>query len=760
MTPYHAMLGFAVRWASAIGAVCWLAGFMPAQAYAQTGQISGTVREAAGAPLPGVNVVVDGTGRGAATDADGRFVIDRLEAGSYTLVASAIGFRQARQEVAVSEGAATTVEIVLVEETLETGEVVVTAARREQQFADVPVSISVVQARELDARSIVSLDDALRYVPGVQMADNQVNIRGSSGFSFNTGSRVLLLLDGMPLLSPDRESIPFDALPLAQVERIEVVKGPGSALYGGGALGGVINVITRDFPETPETRLRAFGGVYDPVRYAVWRAAWEEAGTPRPFGGFSLTHARQFGATLGAWLNVAYRTDTGYLNYGAERDLDVFGKVGWRPASSLRVTLLGGWTQRTSDSFLYWNGAGDVLNPGRLSLGSVDATGTNDNRINLVTLLPSVTHVVKPSVFYTVKARLIGVVIQPLEDAGTPKPASEGTVGLRYGGELQGNWSPGTGRYLTIGMTGDALATESSFFQPDSLPNMVRGQPEGAAFVQWEQQVGGRLEVVAGVRYDAYKIDEGATETRLSPKLNLSFPLAEGLGARLAYGQGFRVPSLGERFVDNQSFFPLNKNLDLRPELSTSYEAGLRSRTPLATLGTAQFDIAAFWTTYERLVEPKFVPEAQAFQFVNLTKARIRGVEASALAATLDDRWRLSLGYTLLDADDLTEGQPLAFRSRHLFKGALSIPLPGPLVAGLDYRFSSRPERVDSDFSRFVRDARTTVPIHVLDARIGIHGRRFTATLLVNNALDYYYVERPAILAPPRHALLQLQLDL
>src|SRR5690606_13170374 len=130
------------------------------------------------------------------------------------------------------------------------------------------------------------------------------------------GSRVLLLVDGVPMLGPETGGIPFEALPMSQVERIEVLKGPGSALYGGGALGGVVHLITKDYPLDPETTVRAFGGLYAPVRHAQWRRGWSEAGSPRPIGGGTITHARRWRDKGGMWLNATYRHDAGYLQNG------------------------------------------------------------------------------------------------------------------------------------------------------------------------------------------------------------------------------------------------------------------------------------------------------------------------------------------------------------------------------------------------------------------------------------------------------------
>lgn len=719
---------------------------------AQTGTVAGEVREASGAPIPGANVVVEGTGRGAAADAEGRFTIAGLPPGRYSVTASAVGFVRASLQAEVGAGETAALRFVLAEATLTSGEVVVTAARRAQEADRVPVSLSVVTPRELETRAAVSLDEALRYVPGVQLTENQVNVRGSSGFSFNTGSRVLLLVDGMPLMGPDRESIPFDALPLSQVARIEVFKGPGSALYGGGALGGVINVITKDFPDAPETAVRAFAGGYFPTRHAVWRAQWEGGDAFRPLGGLSLTHARRTGEHFGFWVNGFYRADAGYTNFNATSDFRLFTKVGWRPTPALRLDVLAGLTGGDSDSFLYWNGLRDPLNPGRLSFGTLNTTGTNDNRTNELALLPSLTHVLSSRLFYTLRGRLFGVLIRPLDDDGRPRPVDEGTLGARYGGEAQLDLNPRPGRYLTAGLTADALATQSSFFLDEAGQVQVRSQPEAALFGQWEEQRGA-LSLTGGLRFDAYWVDAATAATKLSPKVNAAYAL-RAWTLRAAFGQGFRVPGVAERFVNTQAFLPLIPNLDLLPEESTGYEIGVRG--PLALGGlTLRADAAAFWTDYARLVEPKFVARAQSFQFVNLTRARVRGAEASAeaRAGALTAR----LAYTFLDADDLTDARALAFRSRHLVQLAAGARLRPWLEAGLDYRYASRFERVDTDFARFVLDAETAVSTRVLDLRLSLGGERLQATFLLKNALDYYYVERPALLAPPRHLVVQVQ---
>lgn len=736
-------------------------------AQAQTGTVRGWVRDAQGTPLPGINVLLEGTLRGTATDPDGRYELDRVPAGAYTLVASAIGYRRVSRPVTVTEDRVTEADFTLHEVVLEAGEVVVTAARREQDARQVGASMAVVTPRELEARNVVALDDALRHVPGLQMQENQVNIRGSSGFAYNTGSRVLLLVDGVPLLTPDSDGIPFEAVPIEQIARIEVLKGPGSALYGSGALGGIVQVLTRSFPESPQTTVRLYGGAYAPARYQLWRDAWEHGDEYRRLGGLALSHARRLSPQTGFWANLTFRDDTGYLNLAANRSLQGFSKFGTALHPNLRLEVLAGLLLREKDSFLFWNGGRDALNPGSIDLGTnsnqqtpADRTGSNDNRSNQFSLLPTVTHVIGSQLFYTVKGRLFGSVIRPIDnETGQPKPISDGTLGFRYGGEVQVNYLPHPDHHLTFGLTGDANTTESSFFVSSDGDRIGR-QPEGAVFTQWEYQAHPRLHLTGGLRVDTYRIDADDTVRKLSPKLNATWTLTPTVTARAAFGQGFRVPSFAERFTDNQDFFPIVRNLSLRPEESTSYELGLRGLLPGREQSGLRFDAALFWNTFTGLIEPRFVAALQSFQFVNLTEARIRGAETSLDAALADNRVQVRLGYTWLDADDLTDAtqvQPLVYRPQHLLLTALDGRLYGRLALGLDYRFASLPERVDSDFSRFVRDADLLVATRVVDVRLSVQGPRHRVAVLLKNALDYYYLERPAYLAPPRHLILQLQ---
>ncbi|MDA0874945.1 MAG: TonB-dependent receptor, partial [Bacteroidetes bacterium] len=586
-------------------------------------QISGRVVDQDGLAVPGVNVLVEGTSRGTATDTEGRWRLDGLDEGVVSLRFSAIGFRTEVRTVRLG-GSEVVLDVVLNEQALLADEVVVTASRREQSALSVPVSISVLSADELTRRNTVVLDEALRTLSGVQVLGNQINVRGSSGFAYNTGSRVLLMVDGMPLLTPESDGVPLEAIPASEIRRVELLKGPGSALYGGGALGGVINVITREMPEdAAETRVRTFAGVWDPVRHQVWRDGWVHGNEYRPFWGINASHARRASPTVAWWANLSLRRDAGYMALSGRDVLHGFGKVAWQASPSLRVETLVGIMARERDNFIFWDSARNVLQPGRVSFGDpIDPTdpptGISDDFVRQITLLPVIRHLVSPSFYHEVRLRAFGMLVQQLDnETGKRKSVQDGTLGIRYGAEWQGNWFASEDRRFVFGLTRDEMNTKSSFFVTTD-GDRIGGQPETAAFVHVEQDAGNHLQLVGGLRLDHYQIDATDTERRLSPKISLAWSGWKQQTFRAAFGDGFRVPSFAERFTDNRDFLPIIRNLSLRPETSRSVEVGWRGVTSGLMPGAFSWDLSLFYNTYRGLIEPRLVTAEQAFQFINL----------------------------------------------------------------------------------------------------------------------------------------------
>lgn len=222
-------------------------GAAPAQAQ-DTGQIEGVVIEdGTGDPLPGVNVLVEGTQQGTATNAQGEYEVSGVEAGTYTLVASFIGYGEESQEgVEVRAGETTTVDFVMQQEAQGLDEVVV-VGYGEQQRRDLTGSVSHVSAEDLEDLPATRVDQALQgRAAGVQVVQNSgapggdvtVRVRGTN--SINAGSDPLFVIDGFPGVG-DLNSISPN-----NIESIQVLKGPSAtAIYGARGAGGVVLITTK-----------------------------------------------------------------------------------------------------------------------------------------------------------------------------------------------------------------------------------------------------------------------------------------------------------------------------------------------------------------------------------------------------------------------------------------------------------------------------------------------------------------------------------
>ncbi|WP_234570479.1 TonB-dependent receptor [Rhodohalobacter sp. 614A] len=742
---------------SAFTAICLIVfGTGSVKAQNGFGIIEGTVQNSSGESLPGVHITISNLNIGTVSNSDGFFRMTSIPSGSHLLNFSMIGFEDYSETLSIQSGQTLSLEIELMPLIFQSDELFVTASRRSQLIGKVSVSINTVSPEELTSRNITSLDQALEYVPGVQVHGNSVNIRGSSGFSYGVGSRVLLLVDGVPLMGPDDGGMDFDGLPLVQTRQIEVLKSPGSALYGGGALGGVVNIITKDFSEQPENILRFYGGAYEPVRYGEWTSDWDGASDYRPQGGLIFGRSHQVSDSFGYWISGKIHADTGYLQQNSSKGFETYTKLGWNISDDINLSMYAGIRRNNNEQFLYWGGLGDVLVPGTISLTGNEATGANDGLSDRLTILPVFRHTVNKKVQYTIKGRLFGVAFRPLDDEGNIRPSDKHNKGIRYGGEAQINFQATDEMILSGGFSFDENVVDSDlFFGEDSL--RVRSQPEGALFLQAEYNWSDRFTTTAGLRYDAYQVHTQETATQFSPKFSTSYSISDYVTARASFGKGFRVPSVAERFVTSSDFFPLESNLTLKPETSTGYEAGITYLGPFINSLSLKAELTGFWNEYRRLVEPTFVEELAAFQFVNVTKARIRGAEASVSLSTLDQNHQIRLGYTYLDATDLELNEPLLYRSEHLLNVSANSMVTSWLQSGIDFRAASPPERVDTDFSLFVPDADVFPAQYITDARLKFlllnseSGPELNASFLVNNIFDYYYVERPAIFAPPRN---------
>ena len=219
--------------------------------YAQSGEVFGTVTDNNGQPLIGANVIVENTLLGTATDSKGRYRIFNLPNRKFKIVVSVIGYSKETSEVLIPSSERQEVNFQLEPTSYQYDQLVITANKYSQDLREVAASGYVIDSKLFSERGYQNIDDAFRYVPGVTMTLDQISIRGSSGYSRGAGTRVLVAMDGIPIYTPDTGEIIWELIPITEIKRVEILKGAASSLYGSSAIGGVINIISKEMTTNP-----------------------------------------------------------------------------------------------------------------------------------------------------------------------------------------------------------------------------------------------------------------------------------------------------------------------------------------------------------------------------------------------------------------------------------------------------------------------------------------------------------------------------
>lgn len=689
----------------------------------QTGTVVGTVRDTAGAPVAGAKVEAVGAAF-TLTGEDGRFRLQQVPAGLAHLRVAAFAFQLDSTDVTVPAGDSVIWNVTLKGGVFYLPGLVVTAGKRPESLENVAASVDVLSDTAIARRAVNTVDEAVNRVPGVQFINGQVNIRGSSGFEQGLGARVLLLVDGVPMNEADRAGIDWDLVPVDDAERIEIVKGAGSSLYGSAALGGVVNIITRDIPEGIHGRVRFFGGGFANPPDSLWKF--------RNFtgmqGGGSLTGSFGTDQVRGA-LTVGGRHSDGYRQQDASDYLQVAGRGEWLPDPVTHVRFTGTWATHQYQVPLAWCGPNQCANMRGLAYQPflVDtADSGNHTRSDHGYLTATVTRTPDENTTWMGRASWLRTHFTDFQKAG-----DDFAVADRFGAEGRIVTTPSPDQTVTVGGELTDNQVTSDIFGNHS-------QEQFAAYGEAERVVG-KIRLTAGVRADFLADDGAGLSAVISPRVAAVLPSTLGIW-RASVGRGFRAASMGEKFVTTPvPPFEVVPNPSLHAETAWTGEIGNTAViTPWLSTNTA-----IFYTRATDYISPELVGDS--IQFQNVQRARLAGVDVSLVASPFTPRLTTSVAYTYLDAwelaTDSTPGQPLAFRPRHLVTLSADYAV-GPASVGADFRYSSRFERVEL----YETDSR--VAAKTLDLRAGWRFGQFDVRLLATNALNYIYTLAPRTLEP------------
>ncbi|MBI3194667.1 MAG: TonB-dependent receptor, partial [Ignavibacteriae bacterium] len=573
----------------------------------------------------------------------------------------------------------------------------------------------------------------------VSFVQSQVNIRGSTGYSKGVGTRVLILVDGLPMLSGDTGEIIWESFPVNNIERIEIVKGAGSALFGSSALGGVINIITKSASEIPETRLQLYGGMYDSPYYPEWK--WSDK--TRFVNGLRLSHQRKIGNV--SVLAIANRTeDDGYQMNNHWTRWNGWLKIGVESSPYESFSFSAGVLDQRRGNFLYWKNLDSALIPPANQL---------DDRVESFrwNLGGAYKRILSPETFLTFKSSLYQTkwednIPNSLDTNGNRSTSSA----MNFEGQVVHQFSPSnifTGGIYTNFSSVDADA----IFGKHSSTCF-------AGFFQDEVELMLQLRLTIGGRLDYHRLEGTESEQHFNPKFGLTFNPNEGTSARLAIGRGFRAPSAAEVYsTTDAAGIAVIPNPLLRSEHSWSYEVG-----GTQILGNNMMaEVSLFRNEFWDLIEPTFNTSGQV-QFQNITRARIQGAEINLRTSWFDGVLSGDVGYTYIYPEDISKNDLMKYRPRHLLyvNGNVSIH---PLELGIDFRFISKADRIDEEFAvlGIIKQGEKRVPAYVTDLHLNTDwdfaGLPLSSSFHVNNLFNYNYVELIGNIAPIRNFVLMVE---
>lgn len=632
-------------------------------ALAQSSALNGTVRDGSGAVVAGTTIIVRQAGNSfqkiVESGRDGSFAVSPIADGEYLVEVIAPGF--AVLSVTVRVPSAQAVELSLTPAPVVEAVQVVSASRQDELRETLNTNVSVISRRHIEESGSQTVAELMREVPGVTSRRGS-ETAGAAGQQIQgiDSRQVLVLIDGQPLVGArgiKRGVINLDRQSVDRLEQVEVVKGASSALYGSDAIGGVINLITREATAPLDTTGELSGGSFGETNAVAALGVRRDAGSVL----FSIEHHQNDGFDL---------TPTTFDTTGAPFErLDFMGRGRVKAGDTLSFSaLVNGYDNQTK---------------GR----SNGELGPQEDLIDEQTLNVNTQADWLPRATTAVQARAY---IARYDESSTATLAPPASTVLAPGALDERLFKADASLSQVIGsrqqLQGGAEYWKDTYSGVNRLRNDSGEEASiSTAWLQHRLTVGSRVTTTLGVRFDEHSEFGSAW----SPKIAGNASLGGGVSVRASYGRGFRAPDIGQlyyRFLNPSSIYQVVGNVNLQPEYANSVQIGGEYSTPGRR---ARFGVNVFRNDVEDLIEsvslgfaatPAQVAEIFAREgldmsfrpvagrllltYKNINDAVTQGVELDGEVAVATG-FSIAGAYTYLDArDDLTDLR-LTGRNRH-----------------------------------------------------------------------------------------------
>jgi vitamin B12 transporter len=523
-------------------------------------------------------------------------------------------------------------------------EVVVTATKLKTPLEDVGSSISVVTREEVEKKGKPFIVDLLRSVGGMEVVQNGGT--GTTAFVFIRGAKsehTLVLIDGVEANDPVSPGRTFDFanLNVDNVERIEILRGPQSTLYGSDAMGGVVNIITKQGMGKASISFFTEYGSRESKRYLV------DLKGGKGQVNFSLSGSvLETGGISAAGKNVGNEERDGYSSSSLS------AKIGFEPSEVLEVDLVSRYTSSQTELDDFGGSGGDDPNHlQRFEQFYVKGEG----------------HV---SLFEGILENIVGISFSSTDrdehDEADPLHSVDVVTGSFRGNLLKGEYRANlfleNGSTLTLGIEAEEEKGRSDFFSDDGSFSLRSTFPEAAArtegyYLQGQVGILEGLHATVGVRLDHHDRFGSKGTYRVATSYHFG-----GTRVRGSIGTGFKAPSLFQLF---SSF----GNLKLSPERSRGWDIGI---SHLFFQGKVEVEVVYYRNDFDDLIDFVSIPAPPFGQYMNRGAVKTEGVE-TRLQYYVSEPLSLSLDYNYGDAEDQSTGEFLERRARN--RGSLSASL-------------------------------------------------------------------------------------
>jgi len=728
-----------------------------------TGRISDSI---SGEPLIGASIV-SGELRGTISDDEGIYQVQTSDK-QIILKFQYLGYRTQGRRIQLTGADTILLDVFLQPSVTALDEIVVSVGKYEQRLSDVMVSVDIIKPERIANTSTTSLETILRQTPGVEILEGQPGIRGGSGYSYGAGSRVLVLMDDLPILSGDVGDVKWDYLPVENIDQVEIIKGASSVLYGSSALNGVFNIRSRYPTDVPKTRVSLYSGLYlDPARKEmIW---WDR----KPlFAGIDFSHLRKIknldliiGGNL--FRDEGYREDE-YLDR-ARMNIGLKHRSSRVKGLSYGINMNGMLVDKSD--FLLWRDS----KSGALRQNPQSVSVLTGNRYNID---PFLEYRGRSGDQHSLKSRYFHIQ-NDFRDTPDKNNKSDQVYGeYRYHKNFADRIK------TSLGVAGTWTRSNAALYgDHNSMNQAVFGQADGTIVPD--------LNASLGLRFERYVLDGEVEYSTPVFRAGLNYQVHDQTYLRASFGQGYRFPSVAEKFtatnVGSLKIFP---NQSLVSETGWSSEIGVKQGLRMGDW-QGYLDLAVFWTEYKNMIEFVFdiyqtdsltPPGLDDYGFMaqNVGNGRIMGVETTLYGYGEIGSLPVTLmaGYTLIDPVDLnvadtvpdSDSRFLKYRYRHSLKTDAEIKYKR-FAFGFTLVVNSPMKRIDEVFTDplFGNIILPGFPAYwekknngytVLDARVLCNITPFLRVgLILKNALNKENMGRPGDIQPPRNITLRLTAD-